>query len=122
MRKRGLARRIASFPQSHRNGGNMSRIKIPRLIVAALVLSAIVVPAANAQPIDPPGIAQPAPAGVERATPVAPPPAESPEAIDSSGGFDWGDAALGAAGMLALGTAGAGVVTMRRGRNPLPTG
>jgi hypothetical protein len=46
-------------------------------------------------------------------------PASSP--ATENGGFDWGDAAIGAGGMLALGLSGAAIVTVARQRRSTPS-
>ena len=81
----------------------------------ALALSAIGAPAASARflPPDPPQ-------GAQTSTSVTP----VVRVIAPTGGFDWGDAGIGAAGgfalsMLAIG--GAIVVTQRRDRRPRGT-
>ena len=88
----------------------MSHATITRTIAALLIISAIFVPAANAQPVDAPGhyVAQSA---------QAPAPSDPTQTTTASGDFDWGDAAVGAAGMLiVLSVGAAGVATIRRGR------
>jgi hypothetical protein len=95
----------------------MSHVTISRLIAALVVISAILVPAASARPIDSPiGVAQ----ATHAQTRTGIPPAESAPSSGTSAassGFDWGDAAIGAAGTLIVLSAGAaGVVTFRRSR------
>ena len=95
----------------------MSHITFSRLVALLVVVSVTLVPAASAQPIDSFVGASPAShAQSDTGTPVA---IESTSTGTSaaSSGFDWGDAALGAAGMLVVLSAGAaGVVTIRRSR------
>ena len=95
----------------------MSHITISRLFALLVVVSAILVPAASARPID--AGRDVAPASHARADTGIAVATEStfsgPSAASS--GFDWGDAALGAVGMLVMLSAGAtGVVTIRRSR------
>lgn len=103
-----------------------------RTITALAIVAAILVPTASAQPIDPPGasVATTAhgqthndiPLGVERASGGVSPAAQSTPSTPApttrpSSGFDWGDAAVGAAGMLIVLTlSAAGLVTIRRSR------
>jgi hypothetical protein len=108
----------------------MFHVTITRTITAFVIISAILVPAASAQPIDPPGVAvattQPnivVPHGAATASGFASPeaqPTTSPPALSTgalSSGLDWGDAAVGAVGMLfVVSLSAAGVVTMRRSR------
>ena len=91
----------------------MSHITISRLFALLVVVSAILVPAASARPIDSAlGVAPASHVQADTGTPVA---TSGPSAASS--GFDWGDAALGAVGMLVMLSAGAtGVVTIRRSR------
>ncbi|HEY7622210.1 MAG TPA: hypothetical protein VH834_20740 [Solirubrobacteraceae bacterium] len=80
-----------------------------RTALAALAAAAIAAPSAAAQPID-----QVLPSGNEQ-TP-APDVVTRTVKVDSSG-FDWGDAGLGAVGMLSALALGAGaVVVARRGQ------
>ena len=101
----------------------MSHTKISTLFAALLIVSAILAPAAVARPIDTPvdrtsGFPSQADPGI----PTIVDPSPSP----SSSGFDWGDAAVGAAGMLVTVSLGAaGVTTIRRSRRrtgPVLTG
>ena len=85
----------------------MSRITICKLIAALVVVSAILAPSAGAQPID---------LQRDSLVPVAHGKTQTGGQFDSSD-FDWGDATVGAAGMLIVLSAGAaGVVTIRRSR------
>ena len=113
----------------------MSRITVPKLIAALVVVSAILAPAASARPVDTPAAVDVAqanlgdasrfvPPGVERtasgANPTAPSDAMSASASPlASSGFDWGDAGIGAAGALTLLGLGAGgaLVARRTGRS-----
>jgi hypothetical protein len=93
----------------------MSHLRISRAIAALVIVSALGVPAASAQPIDPPSV----PPAIQTQTQSVAAPVESVTA-DTSGpgqGFDWDDAAVGAGAALIVLSAGvAGVVTIRRGR------
>lgn len=108
----------------------MFHVTITRAITALVIISAILVPAAGAQPIDPPGVGVAAtqpnivvPHGARtvsgfaslEAQPTTSHPALSTGARSSD--FNWGDAAVGAVGMLfVVSLSAAGVVTMRRSR------
>jgi hypothetical protein len=81
-----------------------------RGLALATVVGALVAPAASAYPIDKP---IPGP-GAGPYGPGPEPPAPTPTVTDD--GFDWGDAGIGAAAMLALGAIGAGAV-VATGRN-----
>ena len=93
--------------------------RFTRCLALAAVAGAIAVPAASAAPVDPalPGQA----ASVDQATPQTRPivvtaPTQSAE------GFDWADAGVGAAGMLALASIGVGTALAlgwRSGRHRL---
>ena len=106
--------------------------RVTALIVAASILAPA---AATATPIDPspPGVNAVAaqsqgpsnlPLGVLRATggvngavgtgALEGPAAQATDIVDSNSGFDWGDAAIGAAVMLTLMSLGAGVVLFGR--------
>jgi hypothetical protein len=93
----------------------MSHLRISRAIAALVVVSAIVVPAASARPIDAPGVVPEIATDMHSAIPRVEP---TPEGAGApTGGFDWDDAALGGAAtlvVLSLGVASA--VTVRRGR------
>jgi hypothetical protein len=89
--------------------------RMKNLVAALLVVSAISATTAAAQPIDY------APAG----THVAASGAQAPRLVTvsrvdpSSGGFDWGDAGIGAAAMLTLMGLGTGALVLsRRSRGP----
>jgi hypothetical protein len=80
-----------------------------RISLSALAVAAIAAPSAAAQPIEPSLPSGddhgPMPQVVTRTVTV------------ESGGFDWGDAGIGAAGMLSVLAVGAGaVVVVRRGQ------
>ena len=93
--------------------------KITRTTAAAvLAAAAIAPPSAAAKPVDPA-----LPAGINAGlgpssgleTIARPADGSSVAApADSSGGFDWGDAGIGAAGMLSLVGLGAGSVVLIR--------
>ena len=90
----------------------MSHITLSRLVALLVVVSAILVPAASARPVE--SFLGESPAS-DSQTDIAAPVAIEPK--PASGGFDWSDAGLGAAGMLVMLSAGAaGVVTVRRSR------
>lgn len=95
----------------------MSHITISKLVAALLVVSAILAPTAGARYFDEPGTdGQAAHTGTYASIPPASEPGPSATSAASSG-FDWGDAAVGAASMLiVLGGGAAGVVTIRRNR------
>lgn len=80
----------------------MSHFSTKTTIAAVLAVSAIAVPTASAQPIDPPGLGVPAASQAQAySADMSSRPGFS--ATDSdSGGFDWGDAAIGAGGVLGL--------------------
>jgi hypothetical protein len=121
---------MPSMTATKENGGPMFHVTITRAITAFVIISAILVPAASARPIDPPGVGvattQPnivVPHGAATASGVTSPeaqPTTSHPALSTgarSSGFDWGDAALGAVGMLfVVSLSAVGVVTMRRSR------
>jgi hypothetical protein len=105
----------------------MSHIPISKLIAALVVVSATLVPTASAQPIDL------VPPTARDTNAVVVPQTNAPQALPrlqsgseapavrtvevSSNAFDWGDAAVGAGGMLiVLSAAAAGLVTTRRSR------
>jgi hypothetical protein len=96
----------------------MSHFTISRAVSALLVVSAIVVPAANARPIDAPGASVPLTSQTQGySTPASPVESTSGGANTDTGGFDWGDAAIGAAGaLIVLSMGAAGVATIRRSR------
>jgi hypothetical protein len=94
----------------------MSHITISRLIALLVIVSLILVPAASALPIEGGGVSPASHAQKETGNPLAADSAPSGTSATSSS-FDWGDAALGAAGMLVVLSVGAsGVVTIRRSR------
>jgi hypothetical protein len=95
-----------------------------KLAAALLVAAAISAPAASARPLDrvlPPGTTHDAVTGVAD-SPIdrsSPPPVQTVES--SSDGFDWGDAGIGAAAMLALFGLGTGsLLVSRRSRERDP--
>jgi hypothetical protein len=93
-------------------------------LVALLAISAVLVPAAGAQPIDPPSVGVPA-AIDSHPNAANPSPTTSPRAgTDPATGFDWGAAAVGAAGtVLVMGLAVGTVAILRRDRShPLLNG
>lgn len=114
-REAELRRRAAlGTRRPRRSGGVRYALRSAVAAITALgILSAILVPSASAQPIDPPGV-EIAPTPDAQSNVVAP---REPEPRAASSGFDWGDAAVGAAGMLGALTLGAaGVATIRRTR------
>jgi hypothetical protein len=95
----------------------ISKLIAAQLIAALVVISAILAPAAVAQPVESSGIGSKS--GIQARTGSGIPP--TVESASSGGaasnGFDWGDAAVGAAGMLvALSVGAAGLITIRRSR------
>ena len=82
---------------------------ILKLIAAIVIVSAILAPSASALYLDEPGSDQPS------ASQTYVPTAEPNSSSAASSGFDWGDAAVGAAGTLIVLSA-AGVMTIRRSR------
>jgi hypothetical protein len=91
-----------------------------RTAIALLVAVALAVPtsasAATADQLLPSSAAGDSAGGAGPTLPTLP-------AEPESSGFDWGDAGLGAAGMLSLFILGAGAVGIsRRARRPAPTG
>jgi hypothetical protein len=85
--------------------------RLRRGLALATVVSALAAPAATARPIDlVPSTATDAPQQQREGGGVnAPTPMPTPAPVTVSGnGFDWGDAGIGATGMLALVTIGAG--------------
>jgi hypothetical protein len=113
-------RRAALVRQHPRRAARVRHALRPAFaaFAALVVISALLVPAASAQPIDPPsvGVAKATPAQTHTAVPLVAESASS-DASAASSGFDWGDAAVGAAGMLLMLSAGAaGVVIVRRSR------
>jgi hypothetical protein len=92
----------------------MSHVTVTKLIAALVVISAIFAPAAIAVPAE--SFLGPESGIQSQERSGSPPTAESSVAVASTG-FDWGDAAVGAAGMLvALSVGAAGVLTVRRSR------
>jgi hypothetical protein len=80
-------------------------------LAAATVIAAAAVPSSASARFDL------EPAGGASAAPIANPPAAAQPEAPSSEEFRWGDAGIGAAGMLGLiGTAGATAVLVRRRR------
>ncbi len=110
--------RRAALVRQHPRRAARVRHGLRPAFAALVVISALLVPAARAQPIDPPsvGVAKATPAQTHTAVPLVAESASS-DASAASSGFDWGDAAVGAAGMLLMLSAGAaGVVIVRRSR------
>jgi hypothetical protein len=93
-----------------RNGTNRLR----RGLALATVISAIAAPTAGAAPIDPAGTQANLPTDDSYSSVTAlSPPASSPTpnaepTVTAGDGFDWGDAGIGAASMLALTAIAAG--------------
>jgi hypothetical protein len=92
--------------------------RLRRPVALAIAVAALAAPAASAAPIDPPGVGahesqvqdQSYPGSVNS---IVPPETSEPVTTTvtpaaSADGFDWGDAGVGAAAMLALGTIAAG--------------
>ena len=89
--------------------------RLRRGLVLATVIGALAAPAASAAPIDP---AVPGTGGQTNDRPnraYIPRPAHEPVAV-AGDGFDWGDAGIGAAGMLALAAIGGGAAIAVRHR------
>ena len=87
----------------------MSRTTIAKLIAAVVIVSAMLAPAASARYIDEPGNSASA---SQAYVPIV-----EPSGTDAaSSGFDWGDAAVGAAGTLIVLSAGGVAVVTRRSR------
>jgi hypothetical protein len=76
--------------------------------IAVLATAAIAAPGAAARPAD----------SAEPAAPVATPQVSTRTIEVPSGGFDWADAGLGAAGALSLLGLGAGALAVTRRRHP----
>jgi hypothetical protein len=107
--------------------------RLRRPVALAVVVAAIAAPAASAAAIDPPlqgaddsQVQAPEGSSYSGSVKAIVPPepfetaATTVTPATSADGFDWGDARLGAAGMLALGAIGAGtalVVGHRRARH-----
>ena len=87
--------------------------RIRRSLALATAITALAAPAAMAAPVEQPG-SYPSvdPALLHDTSVPAPPPATSA----SDGGFDWGDAGVGAGAMLGLTTMAAGTVVAFRHR------
>ena len=84
----------------------MNTLRITRRILAvALVVGALSAPVAAASTFE-----ERFPSLADRETPVGTAPAAESPAAEPSGGFDWGDASIGAAAMLAIMAIGAGGV------------
>jgi hypothetical protein len=93
---------------------------IKRILSAAIVIAAVAAPTAASARLDLDPISAPAPA---QPLPAQAAPTAAPHAVNgsSSQSFEWGDAGIGAGGLLvliAVGT-GAAVVYRRRGHRPL---
>jgi hypothetical protein len=93
-----------------------------RVLAVALVVGALSAPVAAAAPFEErfPSLAdRETPAGL--GTGPSAEPTESPT-VQPQAGFDWGDATIGAAAMLAItAIAAGGVVELSRRRKPRPT-
>jgi hypothetical protein len=93
----------------------MSAKQLLTTFVLALVISATAASAASARPIDAVGASVSDPAAYVSNEPTVSEPA------DSSSGFDWGDAGIGAGAAFAvtmIGLGGVLVLTSRRQRRP----
>jgi hypothetical protein len=87
-----------------------------RIVTAATIVAAVSAPSASARFIvDPPLVAN---SGSQLAAPVAP--AIQHTSASPTQDFQWGDAAVGAAGALVLVGAGAGAALSRRRRAHQP--
>jgi hypothetical protein len=108
----------------------MRNRKMTTALLTALTATAIAAPGASARPIDsvlPAAAASAQPAGVNAGFgPQGPAPgttqqAPTATASPSSDGFNWGDAGIGAAGMLTMLGLGAGAASgLRRSRTSHP--
>jgi hypothetical protein len=99
----------------------MSRRRLRRGLALALIASAMAVPAVAAAPIEPlgPAPSDPPEAGGKSDAPEVSSPAPGGTTITVSGddGFDWGDAGIGAAVVLAGGAiAGGAALAIGRDR------
>jgi hypothetical protein len=84
--------------------------RLRRGLALATVVSALAAPAASARPIDlVPATATDAPQQERSAIPASTSSPPAPVTV-SGDGFDWGDAGIGATGMFALVTIGAGAL------------
>lgn len=95
----------------------MSPTSLSKLFATLVVASAILAPAASAMPIDyHPAVGEPQTTRTQPPTTIPLTAGSTPGGTNAAtGGFDWGDAALGAGGMLILLSGGAAaVVTIRR--------
>ena len=90
---------------------NSNHQRLRRSLALASVVGALAAPAASAAPIDPEGVKAP------YTVRTPPKPLPTPEPTVVSDGFDWGDAGIGAAAMLAVGAIGAGAA-IATGRIP----
>jgi hypothetical protein len=95
----------------------MNSLRITRrILTVALVVGALSAPVAAASTFE-----ERFPSLADRPSLGTAPAAESPTA-EPSGGFDWGDASIGAAAVLAIMAIGTGVVLeVSRRRRPRPT-
>jgi len=98
-----------------------SKHRIRRSLALATAVGALAAPTAGAAPLDPQGVNQGyhaqganqayvTPNSVLGSAAVARPPEPTTATTVAGDGFDWGDAGIGAAAMLALGAIGAGAV------------
>jgi hypothetical protein len=85
--------------------------RIRRSLALATVVGALAAPAAAAAPLDPQGVnsGYHTPNSVLGSAALTPAPEPEPMTV-AADGFDWGDAGIGAAAILALGAIGAGAV------------
>jgi hypothetical protein len=90
----------------------MKKYRWQRWMVTATVVSALVAPAANAAPV---GGQAPDPV-VDAYTPST---VVTASGVESNDGFDWGDAGIGAAAMLAFGAIGAAAAVTLNGKSRL---
>src|SRR5262245_40665057 len=93
--------------------------RVRRYLAVSAVVGAIAVPAASASPVDP---ARPGPAkSVDQSAPTTRPIVVTAP-VEASEGFDWGDAGIGAAGLVGLASIGVGAALalgFRSGRHRL---
>jgi hypothetical protein len=95
---------------------NTTQRRLRRGFALACLVGALAAPAASAGPIDPSPVVNPDKQGTQPADFAVQAPVAQPAGV-SDDGFDWGDAAIGASGMLAL-TAIAGGAALALGRLP----
>jgi len=94
----------------------MSQQSVSKVIAVLIVIAALAAPTASAMPVDPPGIEHSTFTSNGAATQLDLESLADHRGVGSDE-FDWGDAAVGAAGVLiVLGAGAAAVAAVRRGR------